>query len=425
MKFNNINKILPVLLFFSSLLFTSCEEETPGKYETTDGLPTIHYIRYQDSNLAGQLLTGAYMEENILIIGENLTSVQEIWFNDVKALLNVNMITKNTLFVNVPKDLPTLETDKLYFVTGAKDTIDYDFEVKIPAPILTRIKCEQVPESSEAVLIGDYFLTPDFSLIKVFIGDYEVPTSDLVSVEKNKIVFKAPAMDIKGAIEVKTLYGSSGRSKDVFHDDRGWIMDFEGIGNKGYDWDTPSFVENDPDFALTGNYARFSGTVAADVYSNGPTDALLYYFGGNHGYGTDNLFSSDPATSTLKFEVNVLEAWTGLPMVFYFAPPVNNNDPLWDQSNQYARAFWIPWQTTGSYTTDGWETISIPLSEFKYNNAGIDIGFMGGSLQQLPNTFNNLDIYLTNFGLEKFNEKDAVGTNCDPVILIDNIRVVP
>jgi hypothetical protein len=50
---------------------------------------------------------------------------------------------------------------------------------------------------------------------------------------------------------------------------------------------------------------------------------------------------------------------------------------------------------------------------------------MGGTAQQVPNPFNELDIYLTNFGLATFNGKDAIGADCSPVILIDNIRVIP
>jgi hypothetical protein len=395
-----------------------------------NGVPVIYYIRPQNAAYADSLLVGAYMGDNIAIVGDNLTSIQQIYFNDVPvSVLNINFITKKTLLVSVPTTVPQVKSDKLYMITGSKDTIPYDFIVRIPGPVVNRIKCEQTPEGGNAVLYGDYFFDLDTNPIRITIGDYVIPFADIVDVQKTQLTFKAPAIDIKGVVSVTTAYGNSGRTRDIFHDDRGIIMDFEGIGNKGYDWDTPSFVESDPAYVLTGNYTRFSGTVtvADNGFSNGPTDALIYYFGANHGYGNNNLFTGEPKTSILKFEVNVLQAWTGSPMVFFFAPPGSTNAPLWDQTptNGYARAFWIPWQGSGSYTTDGWETISIPLSEFKYNNAGVDLGFMGGANQNVANTFNELDIYLTNFGLTEFNGKDAIGTDCDPIILIDNIRVVP
>jgi hypothetical protein len=419
MKFNNINKILPVLLFFSSLIFTSCEEETPGKYEMTDGVPTIYYVRYQDADLAEQLLDGAYMNENIVIIGDNLTSVQEVWFNNIKARLNINLITKNTLFVTVPKDLPSVRTDKIYFVNSKKDTLAYDFQVKIPAPVLARIKCENVPEGGEVVLTGDYFLTPDFSLIKVFIGDYEVPTSDLVSVEKNKIIFKAPAMDIKGAVEAKTLYGSSGRSKDVFHDDRGLLTGFEDGFVAGWGRPATSRIQNDPELALTGNYCRLDGkeiTKGAWV-SGGEDNFTINFWGEDNGVPAGNLFSSDPATSTFKFDVYVLEPWSALPMIFCFFKQGEAQNYLWADGTATGggqpRGVWVPWKGSGSYVGDGWETVSIPLADFKYNGYGVEV--------PLSKEFGAFGLSIHNRGSEAW----AGEANCNPVILIDNIRVIP
>ena len=141
---------------------TSCgEEDTPGKYKITDGTPIIHYVRpanvaYQDS-----LLTGALLGEAICIVGDNLTSVQELYFNDRKALLNINFITKNTLFVTVPRDLPEDPTNKIYFINKNGVKTEYDFVILMPAPIISRIVCEHVPEGKDVVITGDFFLDDD------------------------------------------------------------------------------------------------------------------------------------------------------------------------------------------------------------------------------------------------------------------------
>ncbi|MEA4917992.1 glycan-binding surface protein [Proteiniphilum sp.] len=412
---NKINRLL--LLIFTASIFASCDREVSGKYEMTDGTPTVYYVRYQAKENAEQLLDGAFMGENIVIIGENLTSVQEVWFNNVKSLLNVNFITKNTLFVNVPKDLPSIRTDKLYLVTAKKDTVAYDFEVKIPAPILSRIKCEQVPEGGEVVLYGDYFLATDASLINVFIGDYKVPTSDIVSFEKNKIVFKSPAKEIKGPVEVKTLYGNSGRSKDIFHDDRGLITGFE----EGYvgGWGRPdqSKIQNDPELSISGNYVRIDGTTIGIDGAWVGGSVIINIWGEDNGVPTGNLFPSDPATSTLKFEVNVLEPWSAGPMIFSFFRQGQFEDYLWADGNASGggmpRGVWVPWLDSGSYISEGWETISIPLSEFKYNGAGAVI--------PLSTHFGALGIAIHNRGNDAW-----IGTaECTPVILLDNIRVIP
>jgi hypothetical protein len=380
----------------------------------TDGLPSIYYVRYQDSDLAEQLLDGAYMNENVVIIGDNLMSVQEVWFNNVKARLNINQITNNTLFVTVPRDLPSVRTDKIYFVNAEKDTLAYDFQVKIPAPVLARIKCENVPEGGEAVLYGDYFLATDASLIKVFIGDYQIPTADIVSFEKTELVFKAPAMNIKGPVEVKTLYGNSGRSKDVFHDDRGLLTGFEEGFVGGWGRPATSRIQNEPALALTGNYCRLDGKeIAPGAWVSGGEDNFtINFWGEDNGVPTGNLFSGDPATSTFKFDVNVLESWSALPMIFCFFGQGEAQNYLWADGTQ-PRAYWVPWKGSGSYVSDGWETISIPLADFKYNGSG--------AVVPLATSYGAFGLSIHNRGNDAYSGE----ADCNPVILIDNIRVIP
>ena len=408
-----------VLFLCMTAFFTSCSDYT-GKYEMTDGIPTIHYIRYQGVDQAGQLLDGALMGDQIVIIGDNLTSVQEVWFNNVMATLNVNLITKNALFVNVPKDLPSEKTDKIYFVTGKKDTVTYDFQVRIPAPSIDHMKCEYLPEGADVVLIGDYFFATDPSLMKVFVGDYQIPTADIVSYEKTKLVFKAPPMNIKGPIEVKTLYGNSGRTQAVFRDDRGMITTFDSDYPVVPGWGVAgSGIESDPLYALTGNYLVFAGEIkSTNVGPWGQMDATmtLHYWGEDNGKPTGNLFPSDPKTSTLKFEVNVVRPWSALAMQFFFGAQGMTNGPMWN--NSWPVGLWRPWLSGADvvpYKTDGWITVSMPLSDFVYDNQG------GTSMlveaMKFPPAFGALTVVVFRGGVE--------GLACDPLILIDNIRVVP
>ena len=418
---NKINRSQLLCLVFSICMmipFCACEEDYTGKYKITDGLPVITFIRYQDNNSEERLLDGAFMGDNILIIGENLTSIQEVWFNNVQALLNINFVTKNTLFVNVPRDLPSVRTDKIYFITGQKDTVEYNnFEVKIPAPVINRMKCEFLPEGADVVVYGDYFLATDPSKIKVFIGDYEIPTSDIVSYEKAILVFKAPPMDIKGPLEVKTLYGASGRSKDIFRDDRGMITDFDdGFTSGGWGRPSAGQIQNDPELSLIGNYMRWEGSVDGDNWNGNYDNGWVFnYWGEEHGKPTGNLFPSDPVTSTFKFEANVLQAWSAFPMSILFYAQGQQESAIWDQG--YPRGFWRPWAVNGEsspFITDGWITVSIPLSDFKWasngNEAQIDF----------PTAFGGLTLVALHN-----NHPPHPGIPCNPIILIDNIRVVP
>ena len=153
----------------SFTLFTSCEDE-PDKYESTSGTPTIKYIRCMSSEIQkwddepgtlytnGQLVTSAYPGSTLAIIGDNLRSIYEIWFNDQKASLNQSTLTDNALFVTVPGKVPGEVSDKIYFVTTSKDTVTYDFKVIISAPTISSIVNEYAAVGSTQTLKGNYFI---------------------------------------------------------------------------------------------------------------------------------------------------------------------------------------------------------------------------------------------------------------------------
>jgi hypothetical protein len=140
----------------------------------------------------------------------------------------------------------------------------------------------------------------------------------------------------------------------------------------------------------------------------------FHYWGEDNGK-TGNLFPSDPKTSTLKFEVNVVEPWNALGMLFFFIAKGQGNSPMWN--GDYPAGIWMPWAADGKvisdegYTTDGWITVSMPLSQFVYNCQG------NTPTPAFPPAFEGLTIVVMRGGVE--------GVECSPLILMDNIRVIP
>ena len=89
----------------------------------------------------------------------------------------------------------------------------------------------------------------------------------------------------------------------------------------------------------------------------------------------------------------------------------SNNSYL--QSNALPRAIYRPWEAAGSYDTGGkWVTVTIPIADFKY---GFDGTTSTGNLS--AKDFSSLVIFVVGGGVE--------GTDCTPIIKIDNIRAVP
>lgn len=97
------------------MFFTACNDN-PDAFELTNGTPKVSYVRVPDALSADSLLVSAFMGKTIAIIGENLTSVKELWFNDQKAVLNTSFITSEALIVAVPKGIPQLVTNKMYLI---------------------------------------------------------------------------------------------------------------------------------------------------------------------------------------------------------------------------------------------------------------------------------------------------------------------
>lgn len=404
-----INMVLLLIAFFAVITLPSCEDY-PDEYVVTTGSPQVSYVRLPDVEKSDSLLTHAFMGTMITIIGENLTSIKELWFNDQRAVLNTSLITSTAFIVTVPSNIPSTVTNLMYFVTSSGDTVTYDFGVDVPGPIVSSMKCEQVAEGEIATIYGDFFLDdPNIPLEVIFPGN--IKATNIVSIEKTVISVEVPAGAQRGQMNIKSLYGS-GRSGFWFRDNRGLILDWDNTNADG-GWRSGSLSSTNPD-GIDGNYVRFTGSLSATAGEDWTEDAFSFnLWGSANGRPEGDLFSIELDKAVIKFEINVVQAWSSCAMQLIFTPWSLSDTNGYIADGTTPRALWIPWKSTGSYTTDGWETITIPLSDFKYSHDGgllemADAGNYGG-----------LTFFIFHGG------EQANGTACTPEICIDNIRVVP
>ena len=210
-----------LIALVASFSMASCEDE-PDKYEVADGLPTVRYIRSPYAVSADSLITEASTGTTICLVGENLRSIYELYFNDVQAILNSSYMTDNTVIVDVPQSIPTEVSNKMYMVTRNGETVEYDFSVTVPAPTLTTMSCEYAPAGSEVTITGNYFVDdPNVPLSVVFPGDIEV--TKFTNISQSSISFIMPECTEEGAIDVTTIYGTT---TSAFHylDTRGMLF---------------------------------------------------------------------------------------------------------------------------------------------------------------------------------------------------------
>lgn len=453
MKLNKVLSWLFVgLMAISASMLTSCEDQ-PDKFELTGGVPTVNYIRMPYLSQADSLLDKASLSSVICLVGNNLTSIKELYFNDQKAQLNTSYITDHALIVQIPATIPTDVTDKIYMVTRDGEKVDYDFHVVVPAPNPTSMSCEYAKPGSEVTFYGNYFVDDPNVPLKVTCPD-GTEVTEFKSVTQSAISFILPeSCNTEGAFKMETVYGES---ETPFHylDSRGMLFDFDTpwdgtavLGNHGWHERT---IKSD-DTSLKGNYMQLGdGTAKLDDSSWGDGDFAFQYWAGS--WDTpQNITSGDGVAlynvadfthfkdMSLKFEMCIPNSnpWSACAMQLLFqgfdqisisGNPIDGFDGTVAAANnsgfngegknkehEFGRAMYKPWAATGSYDTGGkWITVTIPLSSFNLTKTGAASTY----LPSKPEDFASFTMFVNGTGGTK-------GTECKPIIKIDNIRVVP
>lgn len=455
MKIKNINGALfAVALATVSAGFTSCEDE-PDKYEVAGGTPTIDYVRPVDAASKDSLLTGASLNNTICIVGRNLRSVTKINFNDQAAVLNTSYMTDNTIIVTVPKTIPGKVTDKIYFITNNNDTLDYSFKTVVPAPTINGMSNEWAAPGEEVTIKGDYFLDYDDSHLTIKVGDnYTIPYEDL-KISLNSIRFNMPEdMPKHEPITITTINGTT-KTGFRYMDNRGMLFDFdtpwkeggEVLGNNG--WHNRTITSDGT--SLSGNYMVLGETaMGSDGKWNDGNFSFEYWPGSWQDPETyssrprmqDLADFSDWKNMSLKFEMCIPKdnSWSAAPMQIYFGSVAQvslgnagvkdiygnvlagANNTFLKEQGKLARAIYMPWQNTEDklYNTEGkWVTVTIPLANFIYDfdgNKGLSYSGV--------NDFSAFNIFIVKGAYNDANVFPT-GVDCNPIIKIDNIRVVP
>lgn len=425
-----INRFYTTVLVVTGFFMMACEDE-PDKYEVAGGKPTVQYVRVPDLAASDSLLTGAYMANTVCLVGENLRSVYELYFNDRKAILNSSYITDHTLMVDVPKEIPSVVTDKIYMVTKSKDTVSYDFKVLVPVPTVNSMSCEFAKPGNEVTLTGDYFIDdPNVPLTITMAGNVEV--TNITSITKTAVSFILPDNAPAGYINVKSIYGT-GRSKFRYYDTRNILFDWDGSHGGmsiGHGWRDGSKVLKEADEnSIDGAYIRLEGELAGKIGATWNEDSFSFNYWPQPSAGYPEL-SARPEFAELlkkygvkglqlKFEVNIPSSnpWQSCALQVMFtgndAVTGNTGNNTFFSDTSVPRGLWLPWKNTGTYDTSGkWITVSMNLSEFNKTHEGNKCD------TALDNTMlTGLTFFVWQGGVE--------GKDCNPVIMIDNIRVVP
>jgi hypothetical protein len=404
-KIKKLESIVMLLLavLLSGTVFQACQKD-----ETDTGMPIVNYIRLNNPAKSDSLIVGALMGNIIVLMGENLQDVNEVWFNDQQASVNTNLVTSSAIIVTVPNVIPGTVTNQMRLITAnKKDTLKVPFNVKVPAPQVDAMLCEYVPVGGTAVIQGNFFINdPGTPLKVIFPGNIE---GKVTSVSIKEIKATVPAGAGIGPIQVKSIYGST-NSSFFFNDDRNIVLDFDTKTAAG-GWRS-GVIRNANPAPISGNYVYFSGTMAGKSGSTWNEDAFSFdYWPISNGRPDAPIYSGDPSTAVLKFECNVFDTWQGGALQMILTPYATNGTNSYIADGSVPRGLWIPWKTTGTYKTSGWITVTIPLTEFKYQpNGSICANALTASM------IRGVTFFVYNGGVD--------GVDGTVNMCIDNIRIV-
>ena len=242
-------------------------------------------------------------------------------------------------------------------------------------------------------------------------------------------------------VKVTNVYGEA---KSTFHykDARGSLFNFDNDPHPGNHGWHAQVIETD-ETAIDGKFLRLGGVDVTMSEDGGWDDdhfSFEYWAGDWDDPKTyadsprliDFVDFSDWQNMSLKFELYIPSAnpWQAGAMQLIFAGVdkiTNGGDGVVDiygvktaganntffNGNELPRGLYAPWTSTGSFdTADQWITVTVPFANFLF---GADGSLATGSLS--ASDFSSLTIFVWSGGV--------AGTECHPVIKIDNIRAVP
>ncbi|MDR6944732.1 glycan-binding surface protein [Mucilaginibacter pocheonensis] len=349
------NTIMMVILAGIVFMSSSCKKDGTTK---GSGNPVITGIRAYKASPHDSVLTKANPGDYVVLQGSHLTGITAVYFDGTKAAVNTALGSDVNFPVVIPANIPfaTVTNDQLntIVVTTATGTVTYKFPITAPAPHITAISNEMANAGDVITLSG----TGLFALTSVtFPGNIAATTFNGGADGSQAMVTVPAGVTTSGPLVVTTKYGTSTSVKDaVLNDNADVLLNFD--DKNGFTpWSAlPLVVSSVSNPAIKANRGKFlywnaKGITAGSYYVGDlatPTD------GSQLAYPT-TISSSEPAANlAVKFEVNI---------------PVGMSSGEIDFDVNYSHTYaWSPWLINGStrvtVVTNGWQTITIPLSSF-------------------------------------------------------------
>ncbi len=394
--------LLPVLL-----LPVACKKNSSGA-------PSISQVRNYGPSPKDTVVTVANPGQWVVVQGNNFNNTQSVLFDGFAATFNNALQTNQMMVVQIPPSLAlgSVDSGKIntLIVTTTAGAVTYKLSIVPPAPVINSISNEMAHAGDTVDIYGyNYFFIKSIT----YPGNLNI-TNYKVNATGTTIHFTVPAgLTQAGPVIISTQSGADTTKYNVNDPSTGMLSNFDNINNFNI-YSSTSVVTNDvvayPDG--WGNYARMAFPVGpAYDWNDGSTGRrTVLYTAQWVPVGNAN----DPVGNwAVKFEFKVINPWS--------AGCIFVEEWGWSHTCRYE-----PWKTApgGVFTTAGWQTVTLPLSNFLTKINGVD--GTGTAATTVANLLTSDGVSTGSTGASQlvflFDNPLVQVNNFD--IAIDNIRIV-
>jgi hypothetical protein len=313
------------------------------------GAPIISKVRSSADAPNDTIMPSLRPGQTINIVGFNLKNPTSIAFQGIEVDLASVIYTDTSTIVQVPVNLAGSDDELLDRITYTNSIGTGTFRIKILGPpIITAISYENPNQGDVVYLYGRNFVAVEsITFAGVTLSDYEV-SPDSASVQ-----FVVPALTESGPVSITTQAGSFTTLYNVNDLTTRVVANFDDISPLG--WGS-TVRDNATDYP--GNKAKYN------VFQNdqlAPWDwgawssKRILVLDSVQWVPAENV--NDPLNAwAVKFDISVPDDWNG------------NTLFVSSEHNDFKARF-EPWRDasgdTFSFSTSGWQTVVIPLSQFR------------------------------------------------------------
>jgi hypothetical protein len=397
MRNNKLQIIILLLALFIG--FVACDKDDDSK-------PVITRLRANTPAPNDSTLTLAGPGQTVVIQGSGFASTTRVFFNGYPTPFNSAILTDNNIVVTIPADMPFASLDPSQLntvkVVTKNGEVVFSFPVVPPPAIVSGASNENAKAGERITIMGNNFF---FVEKVIFPGGVAATANIATTTSGTSLQVTVPAgITQAGTVQVVTKFGT-GTSVFRFNDfATGMIANFDDISY--YEWGCS--IKDDAAL-FPGNHGKYAH-LQQDAIGGNNWD----WWNGKRGIITfkrDWLPASEngnPAANyAMKFEIYIKEPLSN--GVLFIGPPPNDT---WIYMYRFE-----PWKTAPGLKTNGWATVTVPLSEFRKKAANGTDG-AGDKANTVADVIGNID------EMVRFMFVNDTGTPIPKLdIAIDNIRV--